>query len=97
MHNAAGRQVGRFSLRDDRTLVMFIARSPRPATLGDTAECKARLAEEFGDVGWECPEMLSALDDVEDIYYDVVSQIHLDRWSRGRTALIGPCRTTFSP
>ena len=33
--------------------------------------------------------MLDALDDVDDLYFDVVSQIRMDRWSRDRVLLIG--------
>ena len=33
--------------------------------------------------------ILATLDDVDDLYFDVVSQIRMDRWSRGRVLLIG--------
>ncbi len=45
--------------------------------------------KQFGDAGWECPQMLDALDDADDLYFDVVSQIKMDHWSRGRVGLIG--------
>jgi len=51
---------------------------------------------EFGDGGWECPHILAALDGVDDLYFDVVSQIRLDRWSRGRTALAGDAAACVS-
>lgn len=50
---------------------------------------KDELRVQFGDVGWESRDILAALDDVEDLYFDVVSQIRMDRWSRGRVLLIG--------
>ena len=50
---------------------------------------KEQLRNEFGDVGWESRDILAALDDVDDLYFDVVSQIRMDRWSRGRVLLIG--------
>lgn len=35
------------------------------------------------------PQILDAVDDVEDLYFDVVSQVRMDRWSRDRVLLIG--------
>ena len=100
-HNEPGRQVARFSLRGDRTLVLFVFRSEVPVAAADyeLAEQKALLRREFAGVGWECPQILAALDGVHDrndLYFDVVSQARLDRWSRGRTALIGDAAACVS-
>ena len=88
-HSHPGRSVGRFTLRGNRTMFLFVFRSERPHEVGDAATGKARLRREFADVGWECPQILATLDDVDDLYFDVVSQIRLQRWSRGRVALVG--------
>lgn len=40
--------------------------------------------------------MLDALDDAEDLYFDTVSQIRLDRWSRGRVGLVGDAAAAVS-
>jgi 2-polyprenyl-6-methoxyphenol hydroxylase-like FAD-dependent oxidoreductase len=94
-HNCPGRSVARFSLRDDRTLVLFVYLSDHPHD-DDPEAGKARLRREFADVGWECPQILAALDDADDLYFDVVSQIRLDRWSRSRVALIGDAAACVS-
>ena len=83
-HSEPGRSVGRFSLRGDRAMFLFVFRSHQAADPGELAARKALLRREFGDAGWECPHILAALDGVDDLYFDVVSQIRLDRWSRGR-------------
>ena len=88
-YSQPGRSIGRFSLRCDRTLFLFVFRSAHACDPGDLTARKALLRREFADAGWECPQILAALDDVDDLYFDVVSQIRLDRWSRGRTALVG--------
>ncbi|GGJ33714.1 FAD-binding domain [Neoroseomonas lacus] len=89
LHGAPGRQVGRFSLRDDRTLFLFIfADQGEPAAHGVAAQ-KARLRETFADDGWELPRILAALDTCDDLYFDRVSQIRMDAWSRGSVALLG--------
>ncbi|GJF19607.1 oxidoreductase [Mycolicibacterium cyprinidarum] len=88
-YNLPGRQAGRFTLRDDRTLFLFVGRAEKPGDVGDVDACRAWLSTEFGDAGWECPQMLAAVDGAEDVYFDVVSQIRLDRWTQGRVALVG--------
>jgi 2-polyprenyl-6-methoxyphenol hydroxylase-like FAD-dependent oxidoreductase len=95
-HSEPGRSVARFTLRGDRTLFLFVFRSQQAADPGELAGRKALLRREFGDTGWECPHILAALDGVDDLYFDVVSQIRLDRWSRGRTALVGDAAACVS-
>jgi 2-polyprenyl-6-methoxyphenol hydroxylase-like FAD-dependent oxidoreductase len=90
-HSVPGRQVARFSLRGGRTMFLFVfataaADPPEPR---DATEQRAILRREFGGVGWECPQILAALDDCDDLYFDRVSQIRLPRWSQGRVTLIG--------
>jgi 2-polyprenyl-6-methoxyphenol hydroxylase-like FAD-dependent oxidoreductase len=85
-YNVAGRQVGRVSLRDDRTMFLFIFRDEHEDA---GLPPKEQLCNQFGDAGWECRDMLAALEDVDDLYFDVVSQIRMNRWSRDRVLLIG--------
>ena len=40
-------------------------------------------------MGWEVPELLEAMDETDDLYFDRVSQIHLPRWYSGRVGLLG--------
>ena len=77
-------------------MLLFVFRSHQAADPGELAARKALLRREFGDAGWECPQILAALDGVDDLYFDVVSQIRLDRWSRGRTALVGDAAACVS-
>ncbi len=50
----------------------------------------------FADVGWECPRILAAMERVNDVYFDRVSQIRMDRWTKDRTALIGDAAACVS-
>ena len=95
-YSEPGRSVGRFTLRGDRAMFLFVFRADHAADPGELAARKALLRREFGDAGWECPHILAALDGVDDLYFDVVSQIRLDRWSRGRTALVGDAAACVS-
>jgi 2-polyprenyl-6-methoxyphenol hydroxylase-like FAD-dependent oxidoreductase len=85
-YNTSGRQVGRFALRGDRTMFLFIFRAEHDSAGGAP---KDQLRNQFGDTGWECPHILAALDEADDLYFDVVSQIRMERWSRDRVLLIG--------
>jgi 2-polyprenyl-6-methoxyphenol hydroxylase-like FAD-dependent oxidoreductase len=93
-----GRQIFRFSMREDKTLFLFVFRDEYlPA--GDPAndqERKSVLTKVFADVGWECPKILAAMASVESIYFDRASQIRLERWTKGRTALVGDAAACVS-
>ena len=88
MYGQPGRMVGRVALRDERTLILFVFSDDRPPP-GAIDEQKAALRARYGDGRWECPQILEALDGAPDLYFDTVSQIRMDAWSRGRVALIG--------
>lgn len=95
-HSVPDRQVGRFALRGDRTMFFFIFRSPDASVPGDPAAQKGILRREFGDAGWECAQILDAVDASDDLYFDVVSQVHLPRWSQDRVALVGDAAACVS-
>lgn len=90
-HGVPGRQISRFSMRDDKTLFLFVFRDEYLPTggLSGEQERKSVLTRVFADVGWECPRILTAMENVSDIYFDRVSQIRMNHWTTGRTALIG--------
>jgi len=94
MHTEVGQQVGRFTLRGDRTLFFFIFADTSRATPDDIDVQKRLLRQRFGDSGWECPQILNALDSAKELYFDRVSQIRMKRadglsWTRGRVSLVG--------
>jgi 2-polyprenyl-6-methoxyphenol hydroxylase-like FAD-dependent oxidoreductase len=89
MYGAPGRMLGRVTLRDDRTLFLFVFAQALGADLPDVRAQKALLRARYGDGQWECPQILDALDGADDVYFDRVSQIRVPRWSQGRIALVG--------
>jgi 2-polyprenyl-6-methoxyphenol hydroxylase-like FAD-dependent oxidoreductase len=89
VHSAPGRQVGRFALHNDRTLFLFIFDAADEPKAHGVAAQKAILRKAFERDGWELPGILAALDACNDLYFDRVSQIRMDAWSRGRIALVG--------
>jgi 2-polyprenyl-6-methoxyphenol hydroxylase-like FAD-dependent oxidoreductase len=93
MYTQVGRQVARFAMRDDRTMFLFIYADEHVTEVDNVETQKALLRERFATVGWECPQILQALDSCEDFYFDRVSQIQMDSqtglWTRGRATLVG--------
>ena len=91
VHGEPGRQLARFALHEDRTLFLFVFAAPPGMRVGGLSldEQKAVLRRQFADDGWESLAILDALDGAADLYFDRVSQIVVDKWSRGRIALVG--------
>ena len=91
IYERPGRQVGRFALRDDSTLFLFVlARDLGPVSYPNVVGAqKAFLRSTFAHDEWEVPQILTALDGCTELYFDRVSQIRMDNWWRGRVALIG--------
>jgi 2-polyprenyl-6-methoxyphenol hydroxylase-like FAD-dependent oxidoreductase len=88
-HTLPGRQAARVSLRNDETLVLLVCRTELIANEFRAAGAKQSLRQAFRGMRWEVPEILDRMEDVEDVYFDRVSQIHLPRWFSGRVGLIG--------
>lgn len=93
-HTLPGRQISRFSMRDDRTLFLFIFRDELMGSEPGTP--KARLRHVFSGVGWEWPRIEAELERASDIYFDSVSQIRMSRWTKGRVALVGDAAACVS-
>jgi 2-polyprenyl-6-methoxyphenol hydroxylase-like FAD-dependent oxidoreductase len=90
-YSVPGKQVGRLSLRNNRTLFLFIFDNDSGDSVDpfDTRVQKDMVRTHFGTLGWECPQILAAMESCDEIYFDRVSQIRMDTWSRGRVGLIG--------
>jgi 2-polyprenyl-6-methoxyphenol hydroxylase-like FAD-dependent oxidoreductase len=102
LHSRPGRLASRFSMRDDRTMFLFIyadeaapGSESSPAPHGNDA-VRTTLRSVFADAGWECPAILSGLDKADAIYFDRVSQIVMESWTNGRVALVGDAAACVS-
>lgn len=100
LYTQVGQQVGRFTLRGGRTMFLFTLRDEQYQIPENPLEQKAWLRQRFANARWECPEILSALDECGDLYFDRVSQIRMNPgeglWSKGRVALIGDAASCVS-
>ena len=56
----------------------------------DVAAQKALIRETFSDIDWlQRGRLLKELDRSDDFYYDMIAQVKMDKWSKGRVVLIG--------
>lgn len=58
---------------------------------------KAWLRERFADAGWQSARVLEGLEATEDFYFDVLRQVRMPRWSRGRVVLTGDAAWCATP
>jgi 2-polyprenyl-6-methoxyphenol hydroxylase-like FAD-dependent oxidoreductase len=99
MHPAPGKSAGMYSTRQDaQAKAMFIfASGALDHDHRDVARQKKILAETFAGGAWEVSRLLDSMWDAPDFYFDSISQIHMDRWSSGRTVLVGDAGYGPSP
>lgn len=58
---------------------------------------KAFIHEQCEGIGWESEKILTLLDTVDDLYFDSITQVKMDRWSKGRIVLLGDSGYCASP
>lgn len=100
MYTQVGQQTARVALRGDRTMFLFTFADEDAMVADGLAAQKLLLHRRFGSSGWECPQILDALDATNDLYFDRVSQIRMDPqqglWTRGRVSLVGDAASCVS-
>jgi 2-polyprenyl-6-methoxyphenol hydroxylase-like FAD-dependent oxidoreductase len=92
-HGQPGRQISRFSMRDDKTLFLFVFRDE---LMAGHEEPKSVLRRVLAGAGWEWPQIEAEIERAGDIYFDSVSQIRMHRWTKGRIALLGDAAACVS-
>jgi 2-polyprenyl-6-methoxyphenol hydroxylase-like FAD-dependent oxidoreductase len=94
-----GKKVGIFSGGgpEQAQASFFFATDPLSFSRQDTAQQQAILRTQFEHEGWELPRLLELMDSAPDFYFDSVSQVKMDHWSSGRTALLGDAAYCASP
>ncbi len=63
----------------------------------DTEAQFAELERRMADDGWVRPQLLEYMRTAPDFYFDEMSQIKMDRWAKGRVALVGDAGYCCSP
>jgi 2-polyprenyl-6-methoxyphenol hydroxylase-like FAD-dependent oxidoreductase len=99
LYNVPGKVAGIYPVRQgsQTRAVFFFASPPLAYDRHDLGQQKRLLADAFAAEGWQVPRLLEAMWDAPDLFFDTVSQVHLDRWSSGRVALVGDAAYGPSP
>ncbi|MFG1619764.1 FAD-dependent monooxygenase [Nonomuraea wenchangensis] len=100
VHAAPGRTANVYSTRQDDGVAraMFIWSSPPLAyDHRDVERQKELLGAAMSGMLWEVPRLLDAVREADDLYFDAVCQIRMDRWSKGRVVLLGDAAYCASP
>jgi len=63
----------------------------------DTAAQLAELENRMADDGWVRPQLIEYMRTAPDFYFDEMAQVKMDRWSKGRVALVGDAAYCCSP
>jgi 2-polyprenyl-6-methoxyphenol hydroxylase-like FAD-dependent oxidoreductase len=99
VYNMPGKLAGVYSSRQNsEAKVMFYFTSPQIAyDRHNSQEQKEIVAKMFAGEGWEIPQLLKAMRDAPDFYFDSISLIQMPCWSKGRVSLLGDAGYCPSP
>lgn len=98
-YGTLGKRVGVFSAsHDTEARGAFYFTSPQLAyNYKDTKQQKEMIRERFADDKWQVPELLKFMETAPDFYFDSISQIRMERWSKDRVILLGDAGYCASP
>lgn len=63
----------------------------------DVDRQKAYLRERFADAGWQAARVIAGMEATDDFYFDVLRQVRMKRWSKGRVVLTGDAAWCATP
>jgi 2-polyprenyl-6-methoxyphenol hydroxylase-like FAD-dependent oxidoreductase len=63
----------------------------------DEREQKNFLKNTFWDMGWESNKLLQLMETTKDFYFDSITQVKMNFWTKGRVALVGDAGYCASP
>jgi 2-polyprenyl-6-methoxyphenol hydroxylase-like FAD-dependent oxidoreductase len=94
-----GKRVGCFGTGNDGTAKasFYFASEKSDYDRGDMASQKSLLRETYANVKWEAGRMLEMMDAAPDFYFDSLSQVKMESWSKDRVVLLGDAASCASP
>lgn len=76
---------------------LTLSQAPNGEHEWTAARQKAYLRERFADAGWQAERVLAGMDGTQDFYFDVLRQVRMKRWSKGRVVLTGDAAWCATP
>ncbi|WP_410586887.1 FAD-dependent monooxygenase [Amycolatopsis sp. lyj-23] len=97
MYNSPGRAVAVHPSRGHGIAAFMFRGAALPGfDHRDTALHRRLLTETYAGAGWLVPPLLDQVRTADDLYFDSVSRVRMDRWSTGRIALTGDAASCVS-
>jgi len=99
LFSAPGTIAGVYSARQNREAraLMFFDGDFGDCDYRDVGAQKQFVRQRFAGQGWHVPQILADMEFAPDFYFDTISQVVIERWSRGRVALLGDAAHCASP
>lgn len=99
LFSAPGTIAGVYSARQNRVAraLMFFDGDFGDCDYRDVGAQKQFVRQRFAGQGWHVPQILADMEFAPDFYFDTISQVVIERWSRGRVALLGDAAHCASP
>jgi 2-polyprenyl-6-methoxyphenol hydroxylase-like FAD-dependent oxidoreductase len=99
IHVTPGKSVTVTAARGNREAraIFFFASEPLHYDYRDRDQQQELLASAFVHEGWEVPELLRAMRETPEFYFDSVSQVRMTSWTTGRITLVGDAGYCPSP
>jgi 2-polyprenyl-6-methoxyphenol hydroxylase-like FAD-dependent oxidoreductase len=86
MTDTLERTVGMYGPREDRVAMFGVHRTD---DVDLPADPRAALLDRFAGLGADVDALLARCPPASEIYYDVVAQVRIPQWGRGRVVLVG--------
>lgn len=86
-----GKSVTLYNLKEGGVIAVFTFRQTEELIydIHNTKKQKQLLFEAFANESWDVPKLLEAMKSVDDLFFDIVAQIRMDTWAKGRVILVG--------
>lgn len=98
-YGTLGKRTGIFGAgkNDEARASFYFASEPISYDRRDIEVQKQIIRDRFANEEWQVSRLLQLMDEAPDFYFDSISQIKMDSWSKGRIALIGDAAHCGSP
>jgi 2-polyprenyl-6-methoxyphenol hydroxylase-like FAD-dependent oxidoreductase len=98
-YGVPGKRMGIFGARDgaEARASFYFSSDAFAYNYRDTEQQKQIITARFSGEKWHTEQLLELMGKAPDFYFDSISQIKMDSWSKGRIALVGDAAYCASP
>ena len=97
MYNIPGKMAALYSYNNKADAILAFLSPQLSYDYRNQGEQKEILKEAFAGVGWKIPQILKAIEEADNFYFDQLCQVKMTSWTEGRVALVGDAGYCASP